>query len=597
MSESTGTTRFAGAIPERSPTGETLADELHSSQRGLRDLTSLMALPAVWAGHEPKDIAESLADILLSALGLDFVYVCVKGSSAEADLETVRTEGQPDVAGQAQAVGKALAPWLQAADCSSPLSIANPVGSEQIQLAVIPIGREGEYGVIAAGAQRTDFPTEIDRLLLNVGANQAAVWFREARFLETLREADQLKDNLLAREQAARAEAAEWKNRYDTAMQATGQLLYDRNAQMLLAAIVESSGDAILSQTLDGVILSWNTGAERLYGYAAAEVIGQPVSLLAPPEQLAELPYMLKRLQRGERVEYAETVQRKKDGTLVTVSLTMSPVTNADGQIIGASAIAHDITARKQAEEALTQQANQLQRANDELQQFAYIVSHDLNEPLRTVANFASLLAKRYEGKLDAAAEEYIDFVVDGTQRIQRMIQDLLLYTRAGGPVSERTPVDCEAVLMQVMSDLQVAITEQRATITYDPLPIVLGEAARLKQVFQNLIGNALKFRGKEPPHIHVSAQRLDGGWQFAVRDNGIGMESHQFGRLFQVFQRLHASSEYPGSGMGLAICKKIVERHGGRMWVESQPGQGTTFFFIISDVVSDVRELSLSLD
>jgi len=462
-----------------------------------------------------------------------------------------------------------------------------------VRLAVVPIGPEGEDGVVAAGARRADFPSESDRLLLTVGANQVTAWLREARLVAALREADQLKDRLLAREQAARAEAqraaaeaAEWRSRYEATVQTTGQLLYERNVQMPLASIVESSGDAIFSKTLDGIILNWNTGAERLYGYTAAEIVGQPVSLLAPPELQEEIQRILERLRQGERVEPYETVRRRKDGTRVEVSLTVSPVKNASGQIIGASAIARDITVQKQLARELAQRAAELARLNEELQQFAYTVSHDLNEPLRTVASFVALLAKRYQGKLDANADKYIALVVDGAQRMQQMIQDLLSYTRAGGPAAERAAVDCEAVLAQVVSDLQVVITEQQAAVTHDPLPTVTGEATRLKQVFQNLISNALKFRGQAPPRVHVSARRVDGHWQFAVRDNGIGIDPRQAGRLFQVFQRLHRRGEYPGTGIGLAICKKIVERHGGRIWVESQPGAGATFYFTIGEFV-----------
>src|SRR5262249_29049308 len=292
---------------------------------------------------------------------------------------------------------------------------------------------------------------------------------------------------------------------------------------------------------------------------------------------------ILARLRRGERVDHFETVRQTKDGRLLDVSVTISPIWDEQGRIMGASKIARDITGRKQTERELARRTAELQRLNEELQQFAYIVSHDLNEPLRTVASFVSLLAKRYQGKLDANADKYIAFVVDGARRMQQMIQDLLSYTRAGGPAAERAAVDCEAVLAQVVSDLQAVITEQQATVTHDPLPTVTGEATRLKQVLQNLIASALKFRGEAPPRGDAWARRVDGHWQFAVRDNGIGIDPRQAGRLFQVFQRLHPRGEYPGTGIGLAICKKIVERHGGRIWVESQPGAGATFYFTIS--------------
>ncbi len=244
-----------------------------------------------------------------------------------------------------------------------------------------------------------------------------------------------------------------------------------------------------------------------------------------------------------------------------------------------------NITARKQAETELTRQAAALQRSNEELQQFSRIVSHDLSEPLRTVANFVSMLAKDYQGKLDATADEYISFVTDAAQRMQQMLTDLLAYTRVGGQDLAFAPVDGEALLARILTDLRMAITDAKAEVTHDPLPTVQGDATRLGQVLQNLVGNALKFRGQAPPRIHVSAQRNDNHWRFAVHDNGIGIDPHQAQRLFQVFQRLHTRSEYPGTGIGLAICKRIIERHGGRIWVESRPGEGAIFYFTISDI------------
>ena len=252
------------------------------------------------------------------------------------------------------------------------------------------------------------------------------------------------------------------------------------------------------------------------------------------------------------------------------------------GKIIGASKIARDITEQKRLEEELTQRAAELQRLNEELQQFAYIVSHDLKEPLRNITQLVTFLAEDYQDQLDAQAQEYIARTVAATQRLQQMLNDLLAYTQVGGQDFAFGSVDCEALLTTVLEDLEVTIAERDATITHDPLPTVGGDAAHLGQVFQNLIGNALKFCGKDPPRIHVSAQRDGTHWRFGVRDNGIGIDPHQATRLFQVFQRLHTRSEYPGTGIGLAICKKIIEQHGGRIWVESEVGKGATFFFTL---------------
>jgi two-component system CheB/CheR fusion protein len=241
-----------------------------------------------------------------------------------------------------------------------------------------------------------------------------------------------------------------------------------------------------------------------------------------------------------------------------------------------------DITVRKQAEQEFVKRA-ELQRSNEELQQFAYVVSHDLNEPLRMVSSYVQLLGERYRGKLDAAADEFIGYVVEGTTRVQALIQDLLAYTRVDGKVQEFTAVDCEAVLQHALGDLRIAIEESGAAVTHGPLPTVRGEGKQLGLVFQNLIGNALKFRSQAPPRIHISARRDGSQWVFAVQDNGIGIDPRHVARIFQVFQRLHTRSEYPGTGIGLSICKKIVERHGGRIWVESELGKGATFLFTLS--------------
>jgi light-regulated signal transduction histidine kinase (bacteriophytochrome) len=224
----------------------------------------------------------------------------------------------------------------------------------------------------------------------------------------------------------------------------------------------------------------------------------------------------------------------------------------------------------------------QLQRVNDELRQFAYVVSHDLQEPLRMVTSYVQLLAQRYQGQLDAEAQEFIGYAVEGAQRMQALIADLLTYSRVETQGMELTETDGEAVLEQALSDLQLAVAESGAVVTHDPLPTVPAVPGQLRQLLENLLSNALKFRGPAPPHIHLSAQRQGTEWLFSVRDNGIGLDPQQAGRIFQMFQRLYTRKEYPGTGVGLAICKRIVERHGGRIWAESAPGQGATFFFTL---------------
>jgi PAS domain S-box-containing protein len=353
-------------------------------------------------------------------------------------------------------------------------------------------------------------------------------------------------------------------------------------AGLRLAAIVESSDDAIISKTLGGIVTSWNTAAERIFGYRAEEIIGQSILRLLPEDRQDEERLILERLQRGERVDHFETVRQTKDGRLLDMSITISPLRDEHGTIIGASKIARDITVQKQLAGELAQRMAELERLNAELQQFGYIVSHDLQEPLRTINSYVQLLARRYRGKLDAEADDFIAFAVDGTQRMQALITDLLAYTRMGGTAQEFTAVDCEALLARVLGDLQLAIKDSAAEATHDALPTVHGDAGQLSLVFQNLIGNALKFRGEAAPRIHVSARRDGAQWVFSVRDNGIGIDPQHAERIFQIFQRLHPRRKYLGTGIGLAICKKIVERHGGRIWVESELGKGATFYFTV---------------
>jgi two-component system sensor histidine kinase/response regulator len=234
-----------------------------------------------------------------------------------------------------------------------------------------------------------------------------------------------------------------------------------------------------------------------------------------------------------------------------------------------------EIAAREQIQVAL-------QRSNSELEQLAYVASHDMQEPLRMVASYLQLVAQRYQGKLDAEADEFIGFAVDGAKRMQALINDLLAYSRLGTKAKPFAPSDCGALVDTAVSNLRVSIEESGARVTHGPLPVVMGDATQLAQLFQNLVGNAIKFRGAEPPQVHIEAELQECDWCFAVRDNGIGIAPEYFERIFVMFQRLHGRREYPGTGIGLALCKKIVERHGGHIWVESTLSTGSVFRFTI---------------
>jgi PAS domain S-box-containing protein len=255
---------------------------------------------------------------------------------------------------------------------------------------------------------------------------------------------------------------------------------------------------------------------------------------------------------------------------------------DADHKPIRMVGVAQDITAFKHTEEALLLRTDELKRSNTELEQFAYMASHDLQEPLRMVSSYMQLLERRYKGKLDADADEFIAFAVDGAKRMQNLINDMLAFSRVTTKGREFKPVEADAALKVGLANLQAAIEESHANVTSDPLPVVNADSGQLAQLFQNLIGNAIKFRGKEPPRIHVAVEHRAKEWEFTVQDNGIGIEPRHLERVFVIFQRLHSAAEYPGTGIGLAICKKIAERHGGRLWVTSEPGKGSSFHFTI---------------
>ncbi len=352
----------------------------------------------------------------------------------------------------------------------------------------------------------------------------------------------------------------------------------------LLSSIVSSSEDAIVSKDLNGVITSWNTAAERMFGYTAVEAIGRYIAdLIIPPDRLNEEPQILERLRHGERVEHFDTVRMRKDGSRLNVSLTISPVKTPDGRIIGASKVARDITARVRAEKELLEANSALERANADLQQFAYSASHDLQEPLRMVAIYSELLKKQFGGQLGKEGDEYIGFTVKGASRMQDLLRDLRLYTQISTENHQPpTEVDADDVLQKTLRNFELAIRESGAVVTSTALPRVFLFEFQLEQLFQNLIGNALRYHGEKPPQIHVAAKMQDAVWLFSIEDNGIGIEPKFREQVFGIFKRLHTAAEYPGTGMGLAICQRIVERAGGRIWIESERGGGSTFYFTL---------------
>jgi PAS domain S-box-containing protein len=352
---------------------------------------------------------------------------------------------------------------------------------------------------------------------------------------------------------------------------------------------VEAAAEVIVMTDPAGRIFYVNPAFTAVTGYQPAEAMGHTPRLLKSGMHPASFYKALwETILRGE-VWTGEVTNRRKDGTLYEAAVTIAPVLDNEGRQDGFVALQADITERKHTEEALERltamlmdQTDELRRSNEELQQFAYIASHDLQEPVRMVKNFTELLERRYGDRLDDSGREFIGFAIDGARRMQRLIQDLLEYSRVGTHGREPSPIATEEVLMGVLANLKIAIDESAAAITHGPLPEVMADESQIFQLLQNLVANAIKFRGPSAPQVHIEAERQGDHWLFAVRDNGIGIDPAQYGRVFQVFQRLHSRDEYPGSGIGLAVCKRIVQRHGGQIWVESQPGAGSTFYFTL---------------
>jgi PAS domain S-box-containing protein len=328
-----------------------------------------------------------------------------------------------------------------------------------------------------------------------------------------------------------------------------------------------------------------NDAFRQLVGYSDAELIELTFMDITHPEDHDTDIEQVQKLIRGETASYKiEKRLVNKDGNVRWTDVTRSILRSADGTPSYFLTMVEDITERKQAEMVLKQTLLDLTRSNEDLEQFAYVASHDLQEPLRNVSSCVQLLEKEYRGKLSPDADQLIRYAIESVVRMKALIQDLLTYSRISTQGKTFQSTNCEETLHYAMENLSSSITQSKAIITHDPFPVISADATQLMQVFQNLISNAIKFQKQEQARIHVSAFREDNGWVFSVKDNGMGLESQHLKRIFLIFQRLHKRSEYEGTGIGLAIARKIIERHRGRIWVESQPGIGTTFYFTIPD-------------
>ena len=331
-----------------------------------------------------------------------------------------------------------------------------------------------------------------------------------------------------------------------------------------------------------GNIQSWNEGAQRIKGYTKDEIIGQHLSKFYTPIDIQNgVPeYNLKMAREMGHYE-TQGWRVRKDGSIFWVEAVYTAIYNNNGELTGFSKIARDVTDMRNAKIELENKAKELERSNAELEQFAYVASHDLQEPLRTVSSYVQLIADRYKDKLDKDANEFIDFAVDGSNRMRLLINSLLEYSRVNKikPFEWVEPVE---IIEDVLQDIKDKVAESGAIVKYAKLPKIYADPVLIGQLFQNLIGNAIKFRDGKPPEVKITGKRQDGEVLFSVEDNGIGIKSEYDDKIFIIFQRLNSREKYPGTGIGLSICKKIVERHGGRIWVESEPGKGATFYFTI---------------
>jgi len=340
--------------------------------------------------------------------------------------------------------------------------------------------------------------------------------------------------------------------------------------------------DAVILRDLDGTIRYWNDGAVKMYGYRETEALGKKTHILfnskhpVPLEQI-EQDIITKGHWEGEVLHHTQTGRR------MIVSSRQALKKDSKGNPSAVLEINSDITAHKQAEQRKLALA-EMKRVNTELEQFAYVASHDLQEPLRAVAGGLQILEKKYKDKLDKEANDLINIAVDGATRMRALISDLLSLSQISSSKETFEKADLTTIFNQAVDNLSTTIKETGAKVTHDSLPALVIEKTQLVQLLQNLISNAIKFHSDKAPEIHLKASNNEGIWEFALKDNGIGFEQKFADRIFEPFKRLHGREKYPGTGIGLAICKRIIERHGGNIWVESEPGKGTTFYFSIPD-------------
>ncbi len=348
-------------------------------------------------------------------------------------------------------------------------------------------------------------------------------------------------------------------------------------ANLYRIQVRELRGYAMFMIDPEGILISWNEGVEQLIGYSEKEWIGQHASIIfTPEEKAAEVCDSEMRLARESGSATDIRWHRHKNGTEFFANGFMNSVHDEQGALIGYTKILSDETARKQLQDSLTE-------SNTALEQFAYVASHDLQEPLRTMSTFAELLSNKYRGALDAEADHFLDFMLRGAVRMNALVRDLLAYARLTTEEERPSSIALDEDLEAALTHLEQAISESGAAVTHDPLPTLPVDRGQMVRLFQNLIGNAIKYRKPDQaPKVHIAAKQKGAEWVISIRDNGIGFDPKYASTIFEPFKRLHTAEEYPGTGVGLAICRRIIQAQRGRIWAESQPGAGTTFFFTL---------------
>jgi chemotaxis family two-component system sensor kinase Cph1 len=369
---------------------------------------------------------------------------------------------------------------------------------------------------------------------------------------------------------------------FDIALTVSAFVHADREELRVFSTVFETNLEGVFIADMHGTILHGNKSVTVVMGYTPQEIIGKSLRSLHADANQESFDDVLATVQSGGQWQ-GETMLKRQSGEEFPSWMNVTGAKDGKGVVTHIIVEFSDITTFKQTQQALVSRTDELARSNRELEQFAYVASHDLQEPLRMVASYTQLLARRYKDKLDEDANEFIHYAVDGAMRMQALINDLLMISRVGTRGKPLQPCESGLSLEHALINLRMAIEEAGAEVTHDPMPRVMADISQLTQLLQNLIGNAVKFHSGEKPRIHVGAQRRGHDWVISVKDNGIGIAPEFFERIFVIFQRLHGKQEYPGTGIGLAVCKKIVERHGGMIWVESEPGQGATFLFTLS--------------